>query len=114
MRRPDKSNKSSAKRRALAIDDGFVLSGLKPNANWDRGDAIGRRFTRLKRSLGFANVGRNRARSDVFQNYFLWIWIVRFAVSTSLRLGMRKVNTPSAATASIPLSSTSSGSRKVR
>ena len=28
--------------------DGYVLPGLKPNANGDRGDAIGKRFTRLK------------------------------------------------------------------
>ena len=33
--------------------DGYVLSGLKPNANGDRGDAIGKRFTRLKKSHGF-------------------------------------------------------------
>jgi len=33
--------------------DGYVLSGLTPNANGDRGDAIGKRFTRLKRSLSF-------------------------------------------------------------
>ena len=35
--------------------DGYVLSGLKPNANGDRGDAIGKRFTRIKRSLGFSD-----------------------------------------------------------
>ena len=29
--------------------DGYVLSGLKPIANGDRGDAIGKRFTRLPR-----------------------------------------------------------------
>ena len=34
---------------------GYVLSGLKPNANGDRGDAIGKRFTRLKQSLGFSD-----------------------------------------------------------
>ncbi len=34
--------------------DGYVLSGLKPNANGDRGDAIGKRFSRLKRSLEFS------------------------------------------------------------
>ena len=33
--------------------DGYVLSGLKANANGDRGDAIGKRFTRLKKSCGF-------------------------------------------------------------
>lgn len=33
--------------------DGYVLSGLKANASGNRGDAIGKRFTRLKRSLGF-------------------------------------------------------------
>jgi integrase len=36
-----------------ASTDGYVLSGLKANANGTRGDAIGKRFTRLKRSLGF-------------------------------------------------------------
>ena len=35
--------------------DGYVLSGLSPNAYDDRGDAIGKRFARLKRSLGFDN-----------------------------------------------------------
>ena len=35
--------------------DGYVLSGLKPNANGDRGDAIGKRFSRLKRSLEFSD-----------------------------------------------------------
>ena len=35
--------------------DGYVLSGLKPNANGDRGDAIGKRFSRLKRTLGFSH-----------------------------------------------------------
>ncbi len=35
--------------------DGYVLSGLKPNVNGNRGDAIGKRFTRLKRSLGFSD-----------------------------------------------------------
>ena len=34
--------------------DGYVLSGFKPNANGDRGDAIGKRFSRLKRSLEFS------------------------------------------------------------
>jgi integrase len=37
-------------------EDGYVLSGLKPNANGDRGDAIGKRFSRLKRSLGFSDL----------------------------------------------------------
>ncbi len=36
-------------------EDGYVLSGLKPNANGDRGDTIGKRFTQLKRSLGFSD-----------------------------------------------------------
>lgn len=35
--------------------DGYVLSGLTPNANGDRGDAVGKRFTRLKRSLKFSD-----------------------------------------------------------
>ena len=35
--------------------DGYVLSGLKPNANGDRGEAIGKRFSRLKRSLEFSD-----------------------------------------------------------
>ena len=33
--------------------DGYVLAGLKPNRNGDRGDVMGKRFTRLKRDLGF-------------------------------------------------------------
>ena len=43
------------KRLVKDREDGYVLSGLKPNANGDRGDAIGKRFTRLKRSLGFSD-----------------------------------------------------------
>ena len=43
------------KRLVKDSKDGYVLSGLKPNANGDRGDAIGKRFTRLKKSLGFSN-----------------------------------------------------------
>jgi integrase len=36
--------------------DGYVLSGLRLNrSNDDRGDALGKRFTRLKRSLGFSD-----------------------------------------------------------
>jgi len=35
--------------------DGYVLSGLKPDANGDRGDAIGKRFTRLKKRLKFSD-----------------------------------------------------------
>ena len=35
--------------------DGYVLSGLKPNKNGDRGDVLGKRFTRLKKRLGFDN-----------------------------------------------------------
>ena len=34
--------------------DGHLLTGLTPNANGDRGDAIGKRFTRLKQSLDFS------------------------------------------------------------
>ena len=41
------------KRLLKESKDGYVLSGLKPNANADRGDAIGKRFTRLKQSLEF-------------------------------------------------------------
>lgn len=33
--------------------DGFVLSGLAVNKNGDRGDALGKRFTRLKKAMGF-------------------------------------------------------------
>ena len=33
--------------------DGYVLSGLVANRNGDRGDAIGKKFTRLKKSMGF-------------------------------------------------------------
>ena len=33
--------------------DGYVLSGLTANKNGDRGDALGKRFTRLKQALGF-------------------------------------------------------------
>ena len=33
--------------------DGYVLSGLEPNKNGDRGDVLGKRFTRLKRDMGF-------------------------------------------------------------
>ncbi len=43
------------KRLVKDSEDGYVLSGLKPNANGDRGDTIGKRFTRLKRSLGFSD-----------------------------------------------------------
>ena len=43
------------KRLVKGSKDGYVLSGLKPNANGDRGDAIGTRFTRLKRSLDFSD-----------------------------------------------------------
>lgn len=35
--------------------DGYVLSGLKPNKNGDRGDVLGKRFTRLKRDMGFGD-----------------------------------------------------------
>jgi integrase len=43
------------KRLVKDSKDGYVMSGLKPNANGDRGDAIGKRFTRLKKSLGFSD-----------------------------------------------------------
>lgn len=33
--------------------DGFVLSALVPNKNGDRGDALGKRFARLKQALRF-------------------------------------------------------------
>jgi integrase len=33
--------------------DGYVLSGLSPNKYKDRGSAIGKRFGRLKTSMGF-------------------------------------------------------------
>lgn len=41
------------KRLVKDSKDDYVVSGLKPNANGDRGDVIGKRFTRLKKSLGF-------------------------------------------------------------
>ncbi len=34
-------------------EDGYVLSGLTANRNGDRGDAIGKRYTRLKKAMGF-------------------------------------------------------------
>lgn len=40
-------------RLVKASNDGFVLSGLVANRNGDRGDGLGKRFTRLKQSLGF-------------------------------------------------------------
>ena len=43
------------KRLVKDSNDGYVLSGLKPNANGDRGDAIGKRFSRLKASLDFSD-----------------------------------------------------------
>ena len=33
--------------------DGYVFSGLTVNRNGDRGDPLGKRFTRLKRTMGF-------------------------------------------------------------
>jgi len=33
--------------------DGYVLSGLSANGLGDRGDAIGKKFTRLKRAMGY-------------------------------------------------------------
>jgi integrase len=44
---------TTIRRLVKASKDGYVLSGLSPNRNDDRGDAIGKRFTRLKRSLDF-------------------------------------------------------------
>ena len=44
---------TAIKRLVKASKDGYVLSGLKANKNGDRGDMLGKRFTRLKRSLGF-------------------------------------------------------------
>jgi len=41
------------KRLVKDSEDGYVLSGLKPNKNGDRGDALGKRFTRLKSELDF-------------------------------------------------------------
>lgn len=43
------------KRLLKASKDGYVLPDLEPNSNGDRGDAIGKRFARLKRSLGFGD-----------------------------------------------------------
>jgi integrase len=40
-------------RLAKASTDGYVLSGLVANKNGDRGDALGKRFTRLKQALRF-------------------------------------------------------------
>ena len=41
------------KRLVKDSEDDYVLSGLKPNKNGDRGDALGKRFTRLKSELDF-------------------------------------------------------------
>lgn len=41
------------KRLVKDSKDDYMLSGLKPNKNGDRGDALGKRFTRLKTELGF-------------------------------------------------------------
>jgi integrase len=43
------------KRLVKDSEDGYVLSGLKPSANGVRGDAIGKKFTRLKKSLNFSD-----------------------------------------------------------
>jgi integrase len=43
------------KRLVKDSEDGYVLSGLKPNTNGVRGDAIGKKFTRLKKSLNFSD-----------------------------------------------------------
>ena len=40
-------------RLVAASTDGYLLSGLRGNRNGDRGDALGKRFTRLKQGLGF-------------------------------------------------------------
>lgn len=41
------------KRLVKDSKDGYLLSGLKPNRNGDRGDMLGKRFTRLKNEFGF-------------------------------------------------------------
>ncbi len=41
------------KRLTKESADGYLIPGLASNGNGDRGDAIGKRFSRLKRSLGF-------------------------------------------------------------
>lgn len=41
------------KRLVKDSKDGYLLSGLKPNRNGDRGDILGKRFTRLKNEFGF-------------------------------------------------------------
>jgi integrase len=46
---------TTIKRLVKRSEDGYLLSGLKPNKNGDRGDVLGKRFTRLKQSLGFSN-----------------------------------------------------------
>lgn len=43
-------------RLVAASDDGFVLSGLAENKHGDRGDGLGKRFTRLKKALGFGEL----------------------------------------------------------
>ncbi|TXL70548.1 hypothetical protein FHP25_33990 [Vineibacter terrae] len=45
--------KPVVKRLIQASDDGFLLSGLKPNKYGDRSAGIGKRFGRLKRAMGF-------------------------------------------------------------
>src|SRR5262249_3439903 len=47
------SLKATIKRLVKASKDGFVLSGLTANKYGDRSNAIGKRFGRLKASLGF-------------------------------------------------------------
>ncbi len=44
---------TTIKRLTKKSKDGFLISGLVPNKNGDRGDILGKRFTRLKRSLNF-------------------------------------------------------------
>ncbi|MGD8275948.1 MAG: tyrosine-type recombinase/integrase [Thiohalocapsa sp.] len=46
--------RSILKRLLKTSDDGYVLSGLTPNKYGDRSNAIGKRFGRLKTSLGFS------------------------------------------------------------
>ena len=56
--RPNRSRAHRELRQTMAIlvdqsKDGYVLSGLATNQNGDRGDAIGKKFTRLKKAMGF-------------------------------------------------------------
>lgn len=44
---------TTIKRLVKGSTDGYLLAGLRPNKNGDRGDVLGKRFTRLKRAQGF-------------------------------------------------------------